>query len=364
MRGVVLVHHDPLGAAEIVERGVLQLEADLLRDHLAAGEHRDVAEHLLAAVTEARRLDGGDLQGAPELVHHQRGERLALDVLRDDQEGPAALGHLLQHREELLHRRDLLVVDEDVGVVQHRLHLLRIGDEVGRQVTAVELHAVHGLQGGLEALGLFDGDDAVLAHLLHRLGDQVADLAVVVGGDGADLGDLLLAGRGDREALERLGDGLDGPVDAPLQLHRVGAGGDVLEALAEDRLGQHGGGGGAVAGEVGGLGGDLLHHLGAHVLDRVGQLDFLGHRHAVLGDGRRAELLVDDDIPALGTEGDLHRLGEVVDAPLELGAGIGTEKQLLRSHLVNLLGVEATGRNQPSLASTSDALMMTYSSPS
>ena len=69
--------------------------------------------------------------------------------------------------------------------------------------------------------------------------------------------------------LELLDDGLDGLVDAALELHRVGAGGDVLEALAEDRLGEHGGGGGAVAGDVGGLGGDLLHHLGAHVLDRI-----------------------------------------------------------------------------------------------
>src|SRR6185295_19086065 len=85
--GVVLGDDHALGAAEIVQGGVLQLEADLLGDHLAAGEHRDVPQHLLPAVTEAGRLDGGDLQRAAELVHHQRGERLALDVLRDDQEG-------------------------------------------------------------------------------------------------------------------------------------------------------------------------------------------------------------------------------------------------------------------------------------
>src|SRR5437762_9236568 len=42
-------------------------------------------------------------------------------------------------------------------------------------------------------LGLFDGDHAVLADLLHGLGDQRADGRVVVGGDRGDLGDLLLA---------------------------------------------------------------------------------------------------------------------------------------------------------------------------
>ena len=118
--------------------------------------------------------------------------------------------------------------------------------------------------------------------------------------------------------LELLDDRLDGPVDAALQLHRVGAGGDVLEPFAEDRLGQHGGGGGAVAGDVGGLGGDLLDHLRAHVLDRIAQLDLLGDGDAVLGDGRRAELLVDDDVPALGAERDLDRLGELSTPRLSL----------------------------------------------
>jgi hypothetical protein len=34
---------------------------------------------------------------------------------------------------------------------------------------------------GLEALALLDGDDAVLADLVHRLGDDLADLGVLVG---------------------------------------------------------------------------------------------------------------------------------------------------------------------------------------
>jgi hypothetical protein len=123
---------------------------------------------------------------------------------------------------------------------------------------------------------------------------------------------------------------LDRLLDAPLELHRVGAGGDVLEALAEDRLGQDGRRGSAVAGEIAGLGGDLLYHLRAHVLDRIRQLDLFGDGHAVLGDGRGAESLVDDDVPALGAEGDLHRIGQGVDAPLEPGAGVDAELQFFR----------------------------------
>src|SRR6185437_8663921 len=52
---VVLVDDDALRAAELVDRGVLELEAHLLGDDLTLRERRDVFEHRLAAVAEARR---------------------------------------------------------------------------------------------------------------------------------------------------------------------------------------------------------------------------------------------------------------------------------------------------------------------
>ena len=73
---------------EQVEADVLELEADLLGDDLAAGEDGHVLEHRLAALAEARGLDGHGLERAPDLVDHQRGQGLALDVLGDDDERP------------------------------------------------------------------------------------------------------------------------------------------------------------------------------------------------------------------------------------------------------------------------------------
>src|SRR5690606_33657633 len=100
-----------------------------------------------------------------------------------------------------------------------------------------------------------------LADLVHRLGDQLADVGVGVGRDGADLGDFLAGGRRLGDVLQ-LGDGGgDRLVDAALEVHRVHAGGDRLHALADEGLGQHGRGGGAVTGVVGGLGSDFLDHL-------------------------------------------------------------------------------------------------------
>ena len=44
------------------------------------------------------------------------------------------------------------------------------------------------------------------------------------------------------------------------------------------------------------------------------ELDLLGDGDAVLGDGGRAELLVEDDVAALRAERHLDRVGELVDA--------------------------------------------------
>jgi len=65
-------------------------------------------------------------------------------------------------------------------------------------------------------------------------------------------------------------------------------------------LGEHGGGGGAVTGDVVGLGGDVLGQLGAQVLVRVVELDLAGDRDAVVGDGRCAELLVEETLRPRG----------------------------------------------------------------
>ena len=75
---------------------------------------------------------------------------------------------------------------------------------------------------------------------------------------------------------------LDRLVDAPLQLHGVVAGCYQLCAFLVNRLGKNGGGGRSVAGDVGGLARHFFHHLGAHVLELVFQLDFFGDGDSVL----------------------------------------------------------------------------------
>ena len=98
------------------------------------------------------------------------------------------------------------------------------------------------------------------------------------------------------KSLREIGGGAG--FEATLEAHRVRAGGDVLEAFLDDRLAEDGGGGGAVASDVVGLGGDLLGQLGADVLEGVLEFDVLGDGHTVVGDGGGAELLIENDVAA------------------------------------------------------------------
>src|SRR5436309_527309 len=249
----------------------------------------------------------------------------------DFNDGDAAdqLGGLLEQREQVLHRADFLFVDEDANVLEDAFHALGIGDEVGGEVAAVKLHAFDYFEGRLHGLGFLDGDDAILADLLHGFGDDAADLLVIVRGNGANLGDHFAL-----DVLVKLLDfsngNFDGLVDAALESCGAGAGGDSLEALAEDGLREHGTSGSAVTGNVGSLGSDFADHLRAHVLEGIAEFDFLGHGHAVLGDDRRAELLFDHRVAALGAEGDLYCVGEGIHAAQNRLAGILTCYNLLR----------------------------------
>ena len=162
-------------------------------------------------------------------------------------------------------------------------------------------------------LRLFDRDDAVLADLLHGVGQEVADGDVVVRRNRADLRDLFTAGDRLRVFFKLFDDRLYRQVDAPLERHRVRAGSDVLDAEMGDHLRQDRCGGGPVTGHVRGLGGDLLDHLCAHVFELFLKLHLFCHGHAVLGDGRRAPAFFQHHVAAPRAERDFHRVCEDID---------------------------------------------------
>ncbi len=334
-RRVVLRDGYAAGLAQLAELDGIELEPEFLGNHLAAGQDREVFQHRLATVTKAGRLDGDGGEGAAKLVHDQGGLRLALDVFGDDQQRLAALHHLLEDRQKVGDGRNLLVGDQDVGVLEDRFHPRRVGDHVGRDVALVELHAVDELQLVLDPTGFLDGNDAIFANLVNRVGNHLADPRVA-GRDRRHLGDLLAIGDLDRLLLDGLNDLSDGLLDAGLERYRVGAGGDVAQSIANDRRGQHDRGGGAVTGDVVGLARHFLDELGAHVLEGILQLDLLRNRHAVVRDRRRTELFVEYDVAPLGADGNSNRVRDLVDATLQRRTGVGIVCQLFCHSIVLL----------------------------
>ena len=157
-----------------------------------------------------------------------------------------------------------------------------------------------------------------------------------MGGERCDLRDLRPALYRGGHVADLVSEGYYALLDASLQRHGVCARGDVLEAFVYDCLGENGSGGGAVAGDVVRLAGGFLEKLGAHVLKRVFEFDFLGDGDAVAADLRGAELLVENDVAATRSEGNAYGACHLVDAALHRCAGVFTECELLGHCLSSL----------------------------
>src|SRR5712664_1877217 len=103
--GVFLVDHHLLGATEHGERDVLHLDAEIFRNRLTAGQNREVLQHRLAAIAEARSLDGCDLEAATQTVDDEGGQGLAFDVFGDYHKRLAALHYGFQQRKQFIQLR-------------------------------------------------------------------------------------------------------------------------------------------------------------------------------------------------------------------------------------------------------------------
>ena len=260
------------------------------------------------------RLYRRDLEPAAQTVDDEGRQRFAFDILGEDQQGPARLHHGLENRQHGLQAGQLRFVHQDVRVFEFGQHLVRIRNEIRREVAAVELHAFDDVEFGVQALGFLDRDDAFIADGLHGPCDHRTDFRIAVGGDRANLRDLFVRLDLFRTLGEFSDDSTDGEVDPALQIHRIHAGRDRFRPFAYDGLRQDRGRRRAVAGDIGRLGRYFAHHLRTHILELVFELDFLGDGHAVLGDTRGAERLVDYDIAAFRAKRHFYRFGENINA--------------------------------------------------
>ena len=145
------------------------------------------------------------------------------------------------------------------------LHLLGVGNEIRRQIATVDAHPFDHLHQRLGPLGFFDRCRALRADFFERVGNGLADTAVVVGGDRRDLDSLLVVRHGSRELLQASHDCVERAIESALQVDRARAGGDIPHAFGKDRRGQQRGRRRAVADHLARALGGLPNDLGAEV---------------------------------------------------------------------------------------------------
>ena len=179
-RCVVFANRSALYASKVFKSHVLELVSQVLGDGFATGESSDVREHLFATIAKAWSLNSTDFDGSTKLVNNECCKRFTVDIFCNDEKRATGFGNRFKCWKEVLHVRDLLLVDENKSIVHDRFHALLVSHEVRAQVAAVELHAFNNVELRLKSLGFFDRNDTFFANLLHGVCDHLADVGVAV----------------------------------------------------------------------------------------------------------------------------------------------------------------------------------------
>ena len=159
----------------------------------AAGQHRHVLQHRLAAIAGSCRYRR-DLEAAAQLVDDEGRERLAFHVLGDDQQRMPGLHDALQQWQERRRPESLFSLDQDVGLFQFGASiLLRVGDGARARHSRGRNPRPRPRRARSPRLGFLDGAHALVADQLHRFRDHAANP-----GD-AEIGRMI------SEAMQRVG---------------------------------------------------------------------------------------------------------------------------------------------------------------
>src|SRR5207249_1601151 len=134
---------------------------------------------------------------------------------------------LLNDGQDILNGTDLLIRDQDIGVLDRSFHLLRISDEVGRDVTLIDLHTLDILGLEINTTRGLDGDHTIFTDAIHHISDEITNL-LVSSGDRSDLGNLFFALNRNSDGADIFDNGLGTFVNTILELHGVSTGSQIL----------------------------------------------------------------------------------------------------------------------------------------
>ena len=180
-------------------------------------------------------------------------------------------------------------MDQNLWILKNALGLLWIRHEVRRQIALVKAHALDIFKSGVGGLAFLNFDNAIGANSVNGLRNQLAQVRVMVGAHGRNLFQISATLALLRHFNQRVAGGGRRKINSALQSDGVHRARYELQATIKDSRGKNRGGGGSITSDVCGFLCHLMHKLGAHVLKRTWQLNFLGNADAVLGHAWIAE---------------------------------------------------------------------------
>ena len=129
-RGVIGIHHHPAGLPQVLKGDFFQRQPGLIGDERGAGEHGNIIERSALLLAEFRRLHRHCFQDAAQMIHHQGGQRFALDFLRDNQQRPRRFRHRLQQAEQIANAANAPVGEQNVRLIELGGARVRMRDEI------------------------------------------------------------------------------------------------------------------------------------------------------------------------------------------------------------------------------------------
>ena len=224
------------------------------------------------------------------------------------------MSNRFQQRKKFLHRGNFLVIKQDIRFLEFCVHFLRVSYEIGRNVTAVELHTFNHFYFGFSTFGFLHRDHAFFGHFLHGLSDQCSDIVITVGRDTGNLTNFVIVFTNSFFLfLQILHYFSNSFVDTSLQIHRVRSGSHVFQAHVDDRLSQDRCGCSSISGIITCFGCHFFYHLCSDVCIRIRKFDLFCHGNTIFGNMRGTEFFLDYHVTSFGAKRYFHCISQFVN---------------------------------------------------
>ena len=82
-----------------------------------------------------------------------------------------------------------MVIKENQWVIEYCFHLLWVSNEVRGKITIAKLHTFNDIKRGIGGSRFLNGNNTILANLIHGVSDHLTNFRITISGNSTDLRD-------------------------------------------------------------------------------------------------------------------------------------------------------------------------------